>query len=163
VDVSAPAEVIRISAPPTPDCYRHRNWCRVIYQDRMPVAVYCCICDAWSDLIAVLEAWKRGLTMSSLHRYVPCEDPEHQTKHCGEKLPDLSECGRMEITHPIYAPWTDEQVRNINAWQKSGKIHPFTCGVCRADLVATTQGWKCNTRNCNYAQTWALGLMGTPV
>lgn len=67
----------------------------------------------------------------------------------------------------IYAPWTDEQVKNLNAWQKDETVHPFTCGGDRGDkahkdgegvLVATRKGWKCPY--CPYTQIWAHAFMG---
>lgn len=30
-----------------------------------------------------------------------------------------------------FAPWTSDQVRALNAYQRSGWLHPFTCGHCR--------------------------------
>lgn len=60
----------------------------------------------------------------------------------------------------IKAPWTDEQVKNLNEFQQCGVCHPFTCGGkkdgkdCRADLVATKDGWICPD-GCGYKQDWA--------
>jgi hypothetical protein len=34
----------------------------------------------------------------------------------------------------ILAPWTKEQVYNLNYWQKYGQGHPFTCVHCRDNL-----------------------------
>jgi hypothetical protein len=64
----------------------------------------------------------------------------------------------------IKAPWTDEQVKNLNDWQTAGIVHPFTCGGkrdgkdCRADLVATKDGWVCPEK-CGYTQDWAHAMM----
>ena len=72
------------------------------------------------------------------------------------------------------APWTDEQVAGLNAWQACGYLHPFTCGSGdRMDakhravqakrggdygqLVATPEGWLCPA--CGYRQTWAHAVM----
>ncbi len=60
----------------------------------------------------------------------------------------------------VYAPFTDEQVRRLNKWQKSGKIHPFTCGGsdnCRSILIPTNNGWICP--NCDYKQDWCHSFM----
>lgn len=73
----------------------------------------------------------------------------------------------------IKTPWTDEQVRNLNAYQQSGQFHPFTCGGDRGDdahkayaaehggdwgqLVATKDGWVCPV--CSYRQDWAHEFM----
>lgn len=52
----------------------------------------------------------------------------------------------------IYAPFTPEQVRNLNVYQRSGMFHPFTCGnrsdhpedeIDKGCLVATIHGWIC--------------------
>lgn len=59
----------------------------------------------------------------------------------------------------ITPPWTDDQVRALNAYQRRGDRHPFTCGgeYCGANLVATRDGWKCP--DCNYTQNWAHDFM----
>lgn len=73
----------------------------------------------------------------------------------------------------IKAPWTDEQVANLNSFQESGQFHPFTCGGDRGDaahtayaaehggdkgqLVATKEGWVCPV--CGYTQEWAHDFM----
>ena len=60
----------------------------------------------------------------------------------------------------LTVPFTDEQVKNLNAFQHAGCVHPFTCGNCRADLVATKDGWICPTEGCGYTQDWAHDFMG---
>ena len=68
-------------------------------------------------------------------------------------------------------PWTDEEVKNLNEFQMSGGMHPFTCGSGnRSDathskrkdmlqhhdwgiLLATKSGWVCPA--CHYTQDWA--------
>lgn len=58
----------------------------------------------------------------------------------------------------IYAPFTPEQVTNLNEYQSSGLMHPFTCAD-RDDhngvdiLIATESGWHCPF--CDYTQSWA--------
>lgn len=32
------------------------------------------------------------------------------------------------------APWTPEEVRSLNDYQRCGWLHPFTCGWCRETL-----------------------------
>ncbi len=75
------------------------------------------------------------------------------------------------------APWTEEEVANLNAFQESGRFHPFTCGGARCDdahkayadehggdygqLVATADGWKCPV--CDYRQDWAHPFMAKPL
>jgi hypothetical protein len=69
----------------------------------------------------------------------------------------------------ITPPWTQEQVDGLNAYQKAGRFHPFTC-VNRGDgqhsdhgdgdtgvLIATKDGWVC--RDCDYQQAWAHEFM----
>lgn len=62
--------------------------------------------------------------------------------------------------------WTEDQVRSLNEFQKSGVFHPFTCGGNRTDanhldgegvLVATQEGWVCPY--CDYRQTWCYPWM----
>ena len=70
------------------------------------------------------------------------------------------------------APWTDEEVTQLNAYQRDGRFHPYTCGSGnRSDdfhkaaavnyglgdlgqLHATIQGWIC-PGGCAYTQNWA--------
>lgn len=62
----------------------------------------------------------------------------------------------------ITPPWTDEQVTQLNRFQRSGYVHPFTCGHRdRHDLtlVATPTGWECPDVSCDYTQTWAHSFM----
>lgn len=69
----------------------------------------------------------------------------------------------------IYAPWTPEQVANLNEWQEAGYVHPFTCGnddlhdydsfMANKVLKATEQGWVCPNPNCGYTQDWAHDFM----
>jgi hypothetical protein len=69
----------------------------------------------------------------------------------------------------IQAPWTEEQVAALNAFQQRAPFHPFTCGY-RDDhyaanqgiLVATTTGWVCPYRGCQYTQDWASPFMMDP-
>jgi hypothetical protein len=76
----------------------------------------------------------------------------------------------MVIADKITAPFTLEQVKYLNAFQKSGWMHPFTCGFNRTDanhldgegvLVATEAGWICPF--CPYTQDWAHGFMAEPL
>lgn len=78
----------------------------------------------------------------------------------------------------LEAPWTVEQTVALNAWQRDGSVHPFTCGNDRMDpahvryqadhpsedfgqLMATPNGWFCPA--CTYRQTWAHRFMADPV
>lgn len=67
----------------------------------------------------------------------------------------------------IKAPFTPKQVEALNLYQKSGFMHPFTCGSGnRKDdkhldgdgvLEATPDGWICPY--CDYTQDWARSFM----
>jgi hypothetical protein len=61
----------------------------------------------------------------------------------------------MEPKH-VYAPWTREQVDWLNGCQLNPHLHAWTCGNCRADLVATVRGWICPY--CDYTQDWAVAM-----
>lgn len=63
----------------------------------------------------------------------------------------------------INPPWTDEQVKNLEEWQKTGWLHPFTCcgheGCLREEsvnegiLIPTNNGLVCPCGK--YTQNWA--------
>lgn len=55
----------------------------------------------------------------------------------------------------ITTPFSEEQVKALNAYQETGVFHPFTCGIDsrHRDLVATPDGWICP--DCFYKQNWA--------
>lgn len=63
----------------------------------------------------------------------------------------------------IDAPFTDEQVENLNAFQENMLAHPFTCdgSGCEQDvsaiLKATNEGWVCPCGK--YKQSWAHAFM----
>ena len=71
------------------------------------------------------------------------------------------------MSDKIIAPFTEEQVINLNNYQTKGKFHPFTCcghnGCNRMAqtneglLVATTDGWICPCEK--YTQDWAHAFM----
>lgn len=58
------------------------------------------------------------------------------------------------------APWTAEEVTFLNAYQRCGKYHEFTCGNDHdrdVMLVARQDGWHCP--ECDYRQKWAHKFM----
>lgn len=64
----------------------------------------------------------------------------------------------------VRAPWTDQQVDALNAYQRLGRFHPYTCGNdhlgSNRNLVATVGGWICP--HCDYRQNWAHPFMLLP-
>ena len=55
----------------------------------------------------------------------------------------------------IKAPWTAEQVEALNAYQRLGYVHEFTCPNSHESktLIAAPDGWHC--LRCGYTQDWA--------
>ncbi len=66
----------------------------------------------------------------------------------------------------VRAPWSDEQVLNLTAWQADGRFHPFTCPNLEKHhaggtvLIARPDGWHCP--HCGYRQDWAWAHMTRP-
>ena len=62
----------------------------------------------------------------------------------------------------IRAPFSPKQVQCLNAFQRSGVFHPFTCGNPHGGervLIARVPGWQCPARDCDYRQGWAYDFM----
>jgi hypothetical protein len=66
------------------------------------------------------------------------------------------------------APWTNEQVANIQSFQDSGRMHPFTCANqashidgSRDPLEPHIYGMVCKADGCGYIQTWVHDFMVT--
>lgn len=52
------------------------------------------------------------------------------------------------------APWTEEQIKNLQKRQNNMLMHPYTCGNCSdTPLIPTKDGWIC--KKCDYTQNWA--------
>ena len=62
----------------------------------------------------------------------------------------------------LIAPWTADQVDNLNRFQTEARMHPFTCGQCCMELVARRIGWHCSDPDCDYTQQWAHPFMANP-
>lgn len=62
----------------------------------------------------------------------------------------------------IHAPFSDDQVEQLARYQRSGRMHPFTCGGQHPGghviLTATAAGWVC-PESCGYTQDWAHAFM----
>lgn len=65
------------------------------------------------------------------------------------------------------SPWTDEEIKDLNDYQKHGLFHPYTCDrkapECEVNqtprdfskdgvLIATKEGWVCPCGK--YTQDW---------
>lgn len=106
----------------------------------------------------------------------PDESADHE-HHKGEEIahqwtftPEGELIDEYDMSQNVHVPFTEEQVRSLNAYQFHGTGHPFTCANenCRGRihygpvtssicLVATTDGWVCGA--CGYTQDWAWGWM----
>lgn len=66
----------------------------------------------------------------------------------------------------IVAPWSDATVQELNQYQVSGLMHPFTCRNDHSGeesfLLATRDGWICPEDDCTYTQDWAHSFMADP-
>ncbi|WP_037606533.1 hypothetical protein [Streptacidiphilus rugosus] len=62
----------------------------------------------------------------------------------------------------IRAPWDEADVAALNAFQRSGRGHPFTCGAphrLHQTLIAEPDGWHCPDDSCDFRQEWAYAAM----
>ena len=57
----------------------------------------------------------------------------------------------------VEAPWTDDQIRSLNAYQVEARVHPFT-SPNGLDLIATREGWR-EDLSGPVVQTWAHDFM----
>lgn len=62
------------------------------------------------------------------------------------------------MSEHVESPFTEDQVKSLNAYQASKSCHPFTC-ICggHTALIATKDGWICP--KCDYKQKWAHKFM----
>lgn len=68
--------------------------------------------------------------------------------------------GTMVAAGMALAPFTLDQACSLNAYQRAGMFHPYTCGAdsTHPPLVAVVDaGWVCET--CGYTQNYALTWM----
>jgi hypothetical protein len=67
---------------------------------------------------------------------------------------------RIDDSRRIDAPWTEDQVKSLNAYQNAGYVHPFTDGDGeeKVDLTATPEGWVRKVGG-PVVQTWAHEFM----
>jgi hypothetical protein len=89
---------------------------------------------------------------------MPCKD---KCQKCDERK---DEDGIAVTTRIVRAPFTDDQIASLNAYQKSPNAHPYTCGNDHKTLglgdndsdnilKADRFGWHC--QKCSYLQDWA--------
>jgi hypothetical protein len=109
-------------------------------------------------LQAEVDAWRQEV---DLWRQQAEDDPASRHKSAYTAAALLAD-------HPPrqewQAPFTDEQVRLLNAHQRSNHFHPYTCGdhTHRGQpLVASTAGWTCPEPECPYTQNWAHAISGS--
>ena len=76
---------------------------------------------------------------------------------------DMDSGKGLKMRHEnVHAPFSGEQVNNLNKFQRLGSFHPFTCGKRdqhpddEGVLVAYEEGWKCPVDDCDYTQNWAI-------
>lgn len=67
-------------------------------------------------------------------------------------------------TELINAPFSEDQVEALNAWQEARLVTPYLCpkyhvGPDDRVLIATRKGWVCSDTACDYTQNWAHGFM----
>lgn len=84
-------------------------------------------------------------------RFMSCE--------ISEVLQNLKQNPDMSIQQ-IRAPFTPDQVEQLNRYQNFGFVHEFTCANNHEGnrvLIASAEGWKCPS--CDYTQNWAHAFM----
>jgi len=60
-----------------------------------------------------------------------------------------------------HAPWSEDQVASLNAYQAARTMHPFTGSTAdgkKVDLIATSAGWIAE-HGGPIVQDWAHGWM----
>lgn len=79
------------------------------------------------------------------------------------------------MSDKINAPFTEEQVRQLNESQEKSYMHPYTCmsynGCKRSEqtnegtLIATIEGWvcPCGKYKQNWAHDFSLKIIEPPV
>jgi len=64
---------------------------------------------------------------------------------------------RYDPMERVEAPFTDEQVKLLERYQKCESVHPFTCFFDTSELVPSVMGWFCT--QCDYTQAWCHAMM----
>lgn len=68
---------------------------------------------------------------------------------------------RSNTMEHLEAPWTEQQVAALNAFQRSGRGLVFTCDQhpMKQTLIAELDGWHCPDESCGHHETWAYPWM----
>lgn len=78
-----------------------------------------------------------------------------------EYYENTDEIGDERVEAFVYAPWTDEQVVNINRYQNVGAFHPFACNCPHParnyNLRAFNDRMYCGV--CGFEQLWVFPHM----
>lgn len=64
------------------------------------------------------------------------------------------------MSEKLKAPFTDEQVRKLKAWQECDYVHPFTC-CDHQTMSVETRGFVCP--KCGLVQTWCHAFMALDI
>lgn len=100
------------------------------------------------------ENWSSGYKITTGERYGKIVVIEEDLDDAITKL----EKKMLEFKNIIHTPFSEEQVKNLNEYQKIEFVHPYTCENNHTEsriLIATENGWICPT--CKYTQNWCHG------
>jgi len=63
----------------------------------------------------------------------------------------------------VYAPFEPEQIQNLEKWQNSGYLHPFTCPHHSNNVLKVYRNaLYCDATDCEYEQHWVHRMMVEP-
>lgn len=69
---------------------------------------------------------------------------------------DLTTRGLLELpADAVFAPWSSEQVYQLNRRQADDRVSTYECPHHAAELFATLAGWMCPRKQCGFRQDWA--------
>lgn len=126
--------------------------------DQLPLSPYSCPCGHDNtDAVRARGPVPARVSVREALRLMTCEK-------CGAFLSSLLYGSEPPVNRPhpnpgterSVPPWTPNQVASLNAYQRCGYRHPFTC-QCGAEFVANRNGWECP--NCTNVQGWAHAYM----
>ena len=97
---------------------------------------------------------------------VPFLGPASGVAALSFKKDEAVPAGETTLAEPAKAVFTADEVKSLNAFQRAGVRHPYTCRWDHRDadhldgegvLLATERGWIC--LYCDYTQDWASASM----